>query len=274
MQLSVFYNHILTAAGQSGLPVEEVLQRVRGFGIGAVELDLEEALSAGKEVIKQQLEEAELSVASMYAFFDFGKDPKPGPGFEFIDTAAALGAAKVLIIPGFIEESAGLEVRNKALQNMAAALREICDYAESKRILVTMEDFDNLRAPFSGADELLWFLEQVPKLGITFDTGNFRYRGEDELEAYAKLHERIIHVHCKDRSLSEENGGIPLTAMDGTRLYPSPAGYGCIPLEKILISLKQDGYQGSLAIEHFDAADQLAYMEKSAEWLRSVWADS
>lgn len=168
-----------------------------------------------------------------------------------------------------MEETATPEARGQALQSMAAALNAICDYAERKGIRVTMEDFDDIRAPFSSADELLWFLEQVPKLAITFDTGNFIYRGEDELEAFTKLKDRIIHVHCKDRSL-EDSGGEPRISASGIPLYPSPAGSGCIRIAEVLRLLKAEGYADTLAIEHFDAVDQLGYMEQSAAWLRSM----
>ncbi|AIQ44328.1 sugar phosphate isomerase/epimerase family protein [Paenibacillus sp. FSL R5-0912] len=268
MKLSVFYNHIVKASEQSGLPLTDVLDKVHAYGIEAVELDLEEALT-GTEAMIKRLDAAGLSVASMYAFFDFGNQPAPEPGYAFIDTAAYMGAGKVLVIPGFMEETASPEQRSQALQSMAAALNAICDYAERKGIRVTMEDFDDIRAPFSSADALLWFLEQVPKLAITFDTGNFIYRGEDELEAFAKLKERTVHVHCKDRSL-EDNGGEPRISVSGIPLYPSPVGSGCIRIAEVLRMLKAEGYADTLAIEHFDAVDQLGYMEQSAAWLRSM----
>lgn len=270
MQISVFYNHIVTASGQTGLPVPEVLKQAREFGISAVELDLDEVLP-NPQGMKELLEQAGISVASMYAFFDFGNAPGVEPGLKFIDTAAYLGAGKVLVIPGFIDEAAGKEDREHALRGMAAALKELCDYAEHKGITVTLEDFDDSRAPFSTSDELLWFMEQIPKLGCTYDTGNFIYRGEDELLAFEKLKSRIVHVHCKDRSLEEHSGEKPKISTNGTRLFPSPVGSGCIPMAEIANRLKTIGYGGTLAIEHFDAADQLAYMEKSAAWLQSIF---
>lgn len=269
MRISVFYSHIVVASEQTGLSVDEVLNKAHQAGIDSVELDLEQ-VSSGVKAMKEQLERAGMSVASMYAFFDFGNDSNVEPGLRFIDIAASLGAGKVLVIPGFIEESVSREERVAALQGMAAALNEMCDYAERKHIAVTMEDFDDIRAPFSSSEELLWFLEQVPKLGCTFDTGNFIYRGENELEAFEKLQARIVHVHCKDRTLDEGNGGMPKITTNGTRLYPSPVGYGSIAIEDIITRLKANGYEGTLAIEHFDAVDELGYMQKSAEWLRSV----
>ncbi|MBT2291427.1 sugar phosphate isomerase/epimerase [Paenibacillus albidus] len=271
MQISVFYSHVLAASGQRGLTVAEVLKRIKGFGIDAVELDLAE-VEPGRGELREQLAQAGLAVASMYAFFDYGNDPDVESGLRFIDTAEFFGAPKVLAIPGFIDESASPETRDRTLLRMAAALQEMCSYAEQKNIVVTMEDFDDVRAPFATADQLLWFLDRVPQLGCTFDTGNFIYSAEDELEAYAKLEGRIVHVHCKDRALDERNGGKPKITLNGTALYPSPVGSGIIAIEEILKRLKAYGYVDTLAIEHFDAVDQLAYMEQSATWLRARYS--
>ncbi|MFD1177905.1 sugar phosphate isomerase/epimerase family protein [Paenibacillus puldeungensis] len=269
MQLSVFYNHILVASEQTGLSVDEVLRRVRSFGISAVELGRDE-IGSDKEKFKEQLSKAKIAVSSIYETFDFGHAPDAGPGLELIDTAYDFGASKVLVIPGFIETSASVEERNLALQRMAATLREICDYAEEKGITVTMEDFDDNRAPYASSDELVWFLSEVPKLGCTFDTGNFIFTGENELGAFGKLADRTVHVHCKDRSLDEQNGGIVKITLNGTRLYPSPAGSGIIQIQEIINRLQTLGYDGTLVIEHFDSVDELAYMEQSAKWLRSI----
>ncbi|MBA9087983.1 sugar phosphate isomerase/epimerase [Fontibacillus solani] len=244
------------------------MNRVHEFGIDAVELDFDE-VKPGKEEMREQFRNAGISVASMYAFFDFGNAPDAEPGFRFIDTAEYLGASKVLVIPGFIEESEGPAERENALNRMVGVLREMCNYAERKNMIITMEEFDDIRAPFSSSDELLWFMKQVPKLRCTFDTGNFIYRGENELEAFEKLRDKIVHVHCKDCSLDEHNGGTPKFCTNGTKLFPSPVGYGCISIDEILHRLIADGYNDIVAIEHFDAADELSYIQRSAEWLRS-----
>lgn len=269
MKISVFYDHALTASGQTGLSIQEVLKQVKSYGIEGVELDFDQA-SADPEAIRSTLQEAGLTVACVYGFFEFGEQPQTERAHRFIETAAFLGADKVLAIPGFIEESTGAEERSQALQRMSEGLRDMCRYASDRGITVTMEDFDDSRAPFSTSDELLWFLEQVPELGCTFDTGNFKYRGEDELSAYEKLKDRTVHVHCKDRSLDNPEAGAPKIAADGTPLYPSPMGSGCIPIAEIVGKLVKSGYDGVYAIEHFDASNQLLFMKRSADWLRSV----
>lgn len=82
MHLSVFYNHIVRASEQTGLTLEEVLDKAQEFGISAVELDLEEALGCGKEVMKKRLEQAGISVASMYGFLILGMTPIPIQGLN------------------------------------------------------------------------------------------------------------------------------------------------------------------------------------------------
>ncbi|MHA7964124.1 sugar phosphate isomerase/epimerase family protein [Paenibacillus sp. CAU 1782] len=267
MRLSVFFHHIEVAAKQRELSLPEMLKEVRSYGIEAVELDY---ATASQDIagLKRLLDEAGIGVACVYGFFRFGEERDSAPGLAFLDTAAALGAGKVLVIPGFIESDVKPEERKASLKGMADALNDMCLHGAKLGVSVTMEDFDDVRAPFSNSDELLWILDAVPGLRLTFDTGNFIYRGEDALEAYGKLRNHVVHVHCKDRSLDEGNGGTPKLCVDGTKLYPSPVGEGCLPLADIVDRLNNSGYTGIYAIEHFDSVDQSRYMKQSADWLR------
>ncbi|WP_058302948.1 sugar phosphate isomerase/epimerase family protein [Gorillibacterium timonense] len=269
MQISVFYNHVLEAARQTGLALEDVLSQVSRFGISQVELDSDQ-IKENPEGMAKLLNRHGLSASCVYGFFDFGNHRQEEEAARFIDDAASAGAGKVLVIPGFLQQTLAPPQRESALKNMAEAVRRMCDYAEQKGITVTMEDFDDIAAPFAQSDELLWFLSQAPKLGCTFDTGNFIYSGENEVEALDKLINRVVHVHCKDRSL-EPNEGASKLALTGTLLYPSPVGSGCIQIRETLKRVRAHGYDGTLAIEHFDAPDQLSYMRQSAEWLLSAW---
>lgn len=265
MILSVFYDHLLRACEQTGLPLSVVLAKTHSFGIDAVECDIEH-IREGKDEMKALLEQAKLSVASVYGFFDFGNTFHEEEANAFIDDAVSMGAKKVLVVPGFVDKADSNAYEQKR-SNMAHALNIICDYAESKDVVVTLEDFDNDTAPFSTDEQLLWFMERVPKLRCTFDTGNFKYQEIDELKAFELLKSKIVHVHCKDRSLAVAEGETPCTTVKGTDLYTSPVGYGCIQMKEILNRLQSLGYNGVLAIEHFGAQNQLAYIEQSAKWL-------
>lgn len=167
-----------------------------------------------------------------------------------MDLAAAVGAGKVLIVPGFLAESEARALwdcrRNgggtlerqmqssEAICRVRDALRELVGYGEKKHVLITLEDFDGVTSPCSGMLFLKWFMEQAPGLGHTFDMGNYAYSDEDAVAAYEMLKPYIVHVHCKDRGVEP---------------------------------LRTQGYDGYLAIEHFYAPDQMEYIRRSAEFL-------
>lgn len=69
-----------------------------------------------------------------------------------------------------------------------------------------------------------------------------------------------------------ENLGIPcgeeLIFRRGLRSVPVGDGY--IPIAELVQKLKDRGYRGYLAIEHYGASDQLGFMLKSAEYLKKL----
>ena len=132
----------------------------------------------------------------------------------------------------------------------------------------SLEDFDNAEAPFGTWQELKWYVEQVPGLNISFDTGNFAYFGQDVLEAFGQLAPYVCLVHVKDRKAEGRPGEKYTEAVDGRKLYPSAVGSGQIPMAEVIERLKKNGFDGCMTIEHFDSADMLGDMRKSAEWLK------
>lgn len=268
MKISVFYAHILEMCEQTGMSLEEALRTVSSLGIEAIECDIEQVRDV--EQVSRLLKDAGIYVSSVYGFFNFGKEKDYQKGYEFLDTAHELGARKVLIVPGFIDKLEKEEVFSKEdqLGNMVEALNKLCEYARTKSIIVTMEDFDDTKAPYATDDQLLWFLERVPELKCTFDTGNFLYSEVDEIQAFEKLKNHIGHVHCKDRSFDVVEGETGLNTIGGRKMFSSPVGYGCIRMEEIIGRLKGIGYDDIVAIEHFGSLKQLDYMKQSAEWLR------
>ena len=139
---------------------------------------------------------------------------------------------------------------NEKILRMAEGLSAIVRQGAREGITVTVEDFDDECSPLSGMNGLRWFMDRIPDLGYTFDTGNFIIQKEDEQKAFELLKDRIVHVHCKDR------GSKPLAV-----------GSGTIPISAILGKLKEMNYDGYLAIEHFDAEDQETCISQSAEYL-------
>lgn len=275
MKLSVFYEHIREAAGQSGMSLEEICTLVQSFGIDALEMDADRFM-AEEDSILTLLTKTGLTVSCMYGFFDFGHIKSSEAKEQitaFLSMASRAGASRVLVIPGFLgehEQDPASGEYQQCVRAMKDAVAAMCAAAKPLGITVGMEDFDDVRAPFATTAQLLSFVEEIPELSCFFDTGNFLYSGEDALDAYKRCRSHIGYVHCKDRTFEVHPGEEPKLTVDGRAMYAIPAGGGCIPMKELVTSLLKSGYDDTFVIEHFGAQDQLAYMKQSAEWLLNL----
>jgi sugar phosphate isomerase/epimerase len=224
--------------------------------------------------LKSLFNKAGLSVASIYRTFDFGhalREESLRQIDEVLKCAKLYGADKILAIPGFINEDDDGE---SVISKMTELLKLFVERAGKLGIRVTLEDFDLNTAPYSTISGLKCFFENVPGLGYTFDTGNFAYSLEDELEAYSALKSYICHVHLKDRSWddsrADEKASNAKANLSGRLMYPCEVGGGFIKIRECLELLKKDGYAGSFSIEHFGAVNQPEYMKKSVMNLKDM----
>lgn len=275
MQISVFYDHITQAGQQTHRSLPQLLRECKGWGIDGLEINYTQ-LRKGGFLLRQAFRRAGLAVSCIYEFYDFTHNGDLTQAKRHVDLAAKVGAKKVLIVPGFLEEQEARELEAccrgqeageavaRYMESHAStcmvrdALRELVHYGQEKGVRITLEDFDSSTSPCARMLPLKWLMEQVPGLGFTLDMGNFAYSDEDVTAAYELLQGYIAHVHCKDRG-TEERG-----------LACVPVGGGYLLIRELAERLKARGYNGYLAIEHFDAPDQMDYIRRSAEFLRGI----
>ena len=269
MKLSVFFDHVLQAREQTGKTVEELLAGVRAAGIEAVEINLSYLCEHSE--VWDALKAAGLGISCIYEFYDMGRCDESEKVRRHVETAVKAGAKRILVVPGFLSGEASLQMQkampvkenivdffesNDEIKRMAEGLSFAAKYGAEKGVIVTVEDFDGLDSPLAGMYGIHWFLQQVPGLRYTLDTGNFLFYKENVMDAFELLKDRIVHVHCKDRQ-PEINASVQ-------------TGTGYIPFAEVLEKIKKQNYDGFFAIEHFDVAGQEACMRGSAEFLRGV----
>ena len=266
MKISVFYDHILNASRQTGKPLEEVIGEASLAGIQAVELDLHNFTDTTDHL--GLLRASGIKAACVNAHYSMDRDFDLTQAQAHIDSALQAGTDKILVVPGYLSEEEGtalgkvihdrsttfafLEACPAALR-IAEGLAQITEMAQLRGITVTIEDFDNITSPLSGLNSMLWYLEKIPGLMCTFDTGNFVTHGDDLFEAWEALKDRVVHVHCKDRG----NGVVSF-------------GGGHLPCSEILRKMKADGYEGYGAIEHYGAVDHLSFILRSASFMKGL----
>ncbi|MGN0314928.1 MAG: sugar phosphate isomerase/epimerase family protein [Fusicatenibacter sp.] len=278
MKLSVFYDHILDASRQSGIPSADLAVYCHDWGIRAVELKYA-YLKEHADTLLPELNHAGLSISCLYEFFDFGRNPDTSSAKEMLQTAALLSVSKVLVIPGSLDpqEADCLNAlrddyhateqfmnHSKAINTMRQALGELTALGQELGVTVTLEDFDGNVQPFHCKNQLLWFMKHVPSLRYTLDMGNFAFCDEDVMLAYETLSDFIVHVHCKDRAPDAS-----CTGRFGRGMGPCAAGEGYIPIRRLIDLLRTRGYDGYLAIEHFGAPDQMNTIRQSAHYLQN-----
>ncbi len=269
MKIAIFYDHIITASVQSGRSVDDLLDYLKECRIDAVELKL--SMIEEDASLLSRLNAHGLSVSGIYEFYDWCRNDDFDRFMRHVDTAAENGVKNILVVPGFftddetdafykdLDPSDYFEVAKRmeasdAVARMLASLKRCCDYAKSKDVVVSIEDFDARNSPCTLLNQLRWLFDKLPDLRCAFDTGNFSFNKEDGEQAYLYLSERIVHVHCKDRNES---------------LASVVTGSGLLPIEKHLRELISIGYDGYLVIEHFGLEDQLGAFKRSADFLYS-----
>lgn len=111
-----------------------------------------------------------------------------------IDTAVAVGAAVVLVVPAVINDT---QLYRDAYAISVRSLRELASYASERSIRLGVENVWNrfLLTP----REMRQYLDEVgaPNVGLYFDCGNILNYGYPQTWI-RELGDRIIKVHVKD----------------------------------------------------------------------------
>lgn len=268
-RIGTFYDHVKEISQQEKLPLIEALKLTKELGVDSLEISQNNVIGREDE-LGNELACAGLAISSIPAYFNFGRDADVDTQSEpTLEAARFLGAKKLLVIPGFLNEQDSPEEKERQTRGMIDGVSRLADKAARYGVSLVMEDYDSTLAPFSTYQGMNRFLAGCPQLSACFDTGNFRFMAQDELEAYEALRGRIAHVHLKDRAYGKPDGEGALLAADGQGLLPSPVGAGKIRIGEILSRLDRDGYEGDLVIEHYGAPQMLRYLQSSVEWIRA-----
>ena len=264
--LSVFFAHVNDLAREKNISFDEAATFVKNLGFEA--FDCEYAyIKNNFDFYKGVLDKFGFKTAAIPCFYHFNK----GINHEIIDDSLALcsnlNCKTILAIPG--EFAPDDENKEKHLNLMCEGLKELCEKAEKYGITVTLEDFDSEYSPCATEKGLSYFFEKVPALKFNMDTGNFIYMDLDTLECVKLFKNKISHVHLKDRSLVKNHADEPeKVTPGGNKLYPSPVGFGTIPMKELTDLAKENGYEGYFSAENSCPIHMEEFLVKSIKWMK------
>ena len=103
MKISVFYDHILQAAEQTGTEMPFLLREVKDAGIDAVEINMT-YLNEHETPIRCFRGCASSDVSCVYEFYEMDSKDETKRAQCHVDTAKKAGAGKILVVPGFFQK--------------------------------------------------------------------------------------------------------------------------------------------------------------------------
>lgn len=165
---------------------------------------------------------------------------------EQIDTMHKLGIPMLMLAPG-LEPIETKDQWQRSKDLLISGFAFLLEYAKESGITVVMENQFKYERPDSRMADVRQILDCVPGLGYVLDSGNFSGVGENAVEAYELLKDRVVHMHCKDWVVHPQGG---FTAENQTRYDGTQLGTGLVPLRELAVRMKKDNYKGHFCFEH------------------------
>jgi inosose dehydratase len=263
MKKSIFYEHIIEAAKQENTTVSEMAKYAASLGYSGSDVPWSSAESFYN--IFDVLRDAGIKIACTHRFWDIFSPLDTADADNFFKTLANHGCFTAMIIPSRAENKPFTE---EDFSTVCEALRRLCDMAKNYGIIVTVEDFDGNDIIINNTQALKKAFDAVPQLCHSFDTGNYAFFQESEIEAFALFKDRIKHVHLKDRAFrTQSNEAAGQRLSNGTTSYPCAVGKGDLKIRECLRLLAEMGYDGYFSVEHFGHPKMKDAIRDSAKFL-------
>lgn len=263
-------------AGQpGGLPtLEAMADFARELEFAALELSARDLADTTPARIAQICSERGLSISCINGGADLAAEDSAGfeagvaQAHALVDAAAAMDCPNVMLIPGRATEPEDLP---RAAARIAEGLREAVAYGQGAGVTISIEDFPNALAPYASIQQVRYLLDEVPGLGLTFDSGNWLVGGDDPAEALRAFADRIVNAHMKDWEPDPNQSRIKLP--NGDYIRGGLHGEGILDHQAILTGLVEIGYDGFIAFEYEGVQDHQQATRTGIAYLRGLLAE-
>ncbi len=154
---------------------------------------------------------------------------------------------------------------DEAMDLMKRSYAQIIEVAEAYEMIINIEVHGYFTTKPDMMAKMLAFCDS-PYLRMNMDTGNTFIAGQDPVSFCDRFKEKITHVHVKD--VSESLAAAVRGEQTGIAVSHCSIGDGVNAdnITKVLTTLRDCGYQGTLSMECEGAGGPM--IEKSLAWLR------
>jgi sugar phosphate isomerase/epimerase len=170
---------------------------------------------------------------------------------DSLEVAAELNPLKAVLHPAYIT-GLGVFVFDRAKQYALQSLKTIVERADRLGVTLCLENMFPKSNSLVEPNEFESIFREFPTLRFTLDVGHANIGGKSGkriLEFIARFPDRLQHVHASDNFGKEDNH--------------LPLGTGTVDFPRIVRSLKDIGYDGTVTFEIFSR--DRTYLKTSRE---------
>lgn len=233
----------------------DMCQMLVGYGIRNLDLMEPEVEEYGLAEVKKQMDIYNIRTACFISFIsmNIGNKQKIQDRIKrAIEMAKELKSKLLMLVltPQNEIEQFNKKSKQILITEIEEHLRWAVEEARKYGIKVCIEETPNYELPVCSAKDCLHILNNVPELGLAFDTGNMIPAEDDPFDFYQKTKKFICHVHLKDVMYTEEKSWDK--CKDGRYIKGCVYGHGIIPVNELKKRLIEDGFNGCCAIEYVE----------------------
>lgn len=270
-KIGTFYSHLALGITEAGLScMDDALAAAMEHDIVCLDFSSKEIDDTTPALLRR----SGMTAASVYGSLpiEFASDALYNRSLaamcDAIDKAIAIGSPNFMAVPCPPKGMDPAE-RPALISAVRAMIGELCGYVKNKPIIVTVEDFSRRDRGYATFDDIDFLMENNPSLRFTFDSGNFRLAGVDELEGAKRYADRTVHVHLKDLRIAPPDAVSTLTR-DGVCYERMPLGGGFVKNFESLKALYDSGFRDGAVIIEQGGPGGYAGTLRSVPWLKDA----
>ena len=280
MKIGFLTNALVEQARRSGSDAFSTLPQVADWAAahGFTDLECGPMLPLDRAAYEQVLSEGRIGISALiYCRNYLSTDPEEAAQHlaalkERIEFAGALGIDKVVTSTG-IDKSVveGLYDRDPALRDRGNLIRRIPAQSLDRVVdlfgpLVELAEKNNVRLCFENCplmgniaiSPVMWkkLFERLPSdhLGLAYDPSHLVWEMIDPYTPLLEFKDKIFHVHAKDTAIDRVKLARTGILTDFSWWSYRIPGRGELDWRQLLGQLTAEGYDGTLSLEHEDAA--------------------
>lgn len=280
MKIGFLTNALVEQARRSGSDAFSTLPQVADWAAahGFTDLECGPMLPLDRAAYEQVLDEGRIGISALiYCRNYLSTDPEEAAQHlaalrERIAFAGALGIDKVVTSTG-IDKSVveGLYDRDPALRDRGNLIRRIPAQSLDRVVdlfgpLVELAEKNNVRLCFENCplmgniaiSPVMWkkLFERLPSdhLGLAYDPSHLVWEMIDPYTPLLEFKDKIFHVHAKDTAIDRVKLARTGILTDFSWWSYRIPGRGELDWRQLLGQLTAEGYDGTLSLEHEDAA--------------------